>query len=120
MSFEVNFMERSIRYTCAKKKHPVLKEDCKKCEMYTPCAKDGKWCFVGALVAEHESTVSRSAIGENFVCAVAPVLRDQSTVTIHLDSKNSVDILKEDIAVQIKKALYSSLNGCFDWRGSSR
>lgn len=44
------------------------------------------------------------------MCAVAPVLKDQSTVTIHLDNKTSVDMSKEDFAAQIKKALYSSIN----------
>lgn len=107
-------MSRHIRYTCAKKKHPVLKKDCEKCEMYDPCAKDGKWCFVGALIAEHEPALSTSAMGEASVCAVAPVLRDQSTVTIHLDSKTSVDMSKEDFAVQIKKALYSAMNSRFE------
>lgn len=103
-------MSRHIRYTCAKKKHPVLKKDCEKCEMYDPCAKDGKWCFVGALVAEHEPALSESARGEATACAVSPVLRDQSTVTIHLDSTTSVDVSKEDFMSQIKKALGSSLN----------
>lgn len=103
-------MSRHICYTCAKKKHPVLKKDCEKCEMYNPCAKDGKWCFVGALIAEHEPALSTSAMGETAVCSAAPVLRDQSTVTIHLYSK---DMSKEDLSVQIKKALYSSINSSF-------
>lgn len=103
-------MNRHIRYTCAKKKHPVLKKDCKKCEMYDPCAKGGKWCFIGALIAEHEPVFSENATGEASACAAAPVLRDQSTITIHLDSKSSVDISKEDLLVQIEKKLYSSIN----------
>lgn len=107
-------MNRHIRYTCAKKKHPVLKKDCERCEMYNPCAKDGKWCFVGALIAEHEPALSESAVGESVLCAVSPVLRDQSTVTIHLDSKTSVDIPKEDIVAQIKKTLYSSMNSRYE------
>lgn len=106
-------MSRHIRYTCAKKKHPVLKKDCEKCEMYDPCEKDGKWCFVGALIAEHEPALSESARGETTACAVSPVLKDQSTVTIHLDSTTSVDVSKEDFADQIKKALFSALNSSF-------
>lgn len=106
-------MSRHIRYTCTKKKQPVLKKDCEKCEMYNPCEKGGKWCFVGALIAEHEPALSTSATGEASVCAVAPVLRNQSTVTIHLDSKTSVDMSKEDFVAQIKKALYSSINSGF-------
>lgn len=107
-------MSRHISYTCAKKKHPVLKKDCEKCEMYNPCAKDGKWCFVGALIVEHKPALSTSATGEASVCAVAPVLRDQSTVTIHFDNKTSVDIPKEILEDQIKRALYSSLNSSFN------
>lgn len=107
-------MSKHIRYTCAKKKHPVLKKDCEKCEMYNPCAKGGKWCFVGALIAEHEPSLSASTIGEASVCAVAPILRDQSTVTIHFYDKTSVDIPKEVLADQIKRALYSSLNSSFN------
>ncbi len=106
-------MSKHIRYTCAKKKHPVLKKDCEKCEMYNPCAKDGKWCFVGALIAEHEPAISEIAAGESALSAVAPVLRDQSTVTIHLGGGTSVDISKENLEDQIKKALYSSLNSSF-------
>lgn len=107
-------MNRHIRYTCAKKKHPVLKKDCERCEMYNPCAKGGKWCFVGALIAEHEPALSESAVGESVLRAAAPVLRDQSTVTIHLDSKTSVDISKEDLSAQIKNTLYSSLNSRYE------
>lgn len=106
-------MSRHLRYTCAKKRHPVLKKDCEKCEMYDPCAKDGKWCFVGALIAEHEPALSESTAGECVSCAAAPALRDQSTVTIHLGGGTSVDISKEDFAAQIKKALYSSMNSSF-------
>lgn len=98
-----------IRYTCAKKKHQVLKKDCEKCKMYNPCAKNGKWCFVGALIAEHEPVLSKSETGEASACAMAPVLRDQSTVTIHLGRGASVDVLKEKITEQIKKELYPSL-----------
>lgn len=107
-------MNRHIRYTCAKKKHPVLKKDCEKCEMYNPCAKDGKWCFVGALIAEHEPALSESATKECVSCAVAPVLRDQSTVTIHLGEGTSVDVSKEDFMVQLKNSLNSSISRVFD------
>lgn len=103
-------MSRHIHYTCAKKEHPVLKKDCEKCSEYIPCAKEGKWCFVGALVAEHEPNLSESVAGESVASSTAPVLRDQSTVTIHLDGCTSVDVSKEDLAEQIKKALLSSLS----------
>lgn len=106
-------MNRHIRYTCAKKNHPVLKKDCEKCEMYNPCAKGGKWCFVGALIAEHEPALSKSTAGESVLCAAAPVLRDQSTVTIHFGGGTSVDVSKEDFTDQVKKALLSSLNSSF-------
>lgn len=106
-------MTKHVRYTCAKKKHPVLKKDCEKCEMYKPCAKDGKWCFVGALIAEHEPVLSENVSVESRSCTEAPVLKDQSTVTIYLDNKTSVDVSKDDFHSQIKKALYSSLNSAF-------
>lgn len=107
-------MSKHIRYTCAKKKHPVLKKDCEKCEMYNPCAKDGKWCFVGALVAEHEPAVSEITAGESALCAAAPVLRDQSTVTIHLGERTSVDVFEEDFMAQLKNSLNSSISRVFD------
>ena len=106
-------MSRHIRYTCAKKRDPVLKKDCEKCEMYNPCAKDGKWCFVGALIAEHKPAISESAALESVSCAAASVLRDQSTVTIHLGGGTSVDISKQDFAAQVKESLFSSLNNSF-------
>ena len=31
-----------------------MREDCKNCPEYNPCGKEGKWCFIGALVAEVE------------------------------------------------------------------
>ncbi len=54
-------MSKFVRYTCNKKNVPVLRKDCEKCEKYNPCAKDGEWCFVGALVAELESDFYRAA-----------------------------------------------------------
>lgn len=97
-------MSKHIRYTCAKKKHPVLRKDCEKCEMYDPCAKDGKWCFVDALIAEHEPMLSENAMG-SCVNASAPVMRDMSTVTINLGNGMQVDVLKEDIRKQIRENL---------------
>ena len=93
-------MSKHIRYTCAKKKHPVLRKDCEKCEMYDPCAKEGKWCFVGALIAEHDPMLSENATGA-CVSSVAPVMRDMSTITINLGNGMQVDVLKEDIRKQI-------------------
>lgn len=49
-------MSNFVRYTCNKKNEPTMREDCKKCPQYNPCGKEGKWCFVGALVEEVENT----------------------------------------------------------------
>lgn len=70
-------MNKYIRYTCSRKNEPVFEKDCKRCPEYNPCAKDGKWCFIGALVAEHDPVCAEAAInaGKN---AAAPVLRNMS------------------------------------------
>ncbi len=82
-------MSKEIRYTCVKKREPVFREDCMKCPEYKPCAIDGKWCFVGALIAEHDPMVENisAPLIEN---AAMPVMRDMSTVDINLgDGKKS-------------------------------
>lgn len=93
-------MSGFIRYTCNKKNVPVLRKDCEKCEEYNPCAKDGKWCFVGALIAEHDQIFADCTmpIAES---AAAPVLRDTSTVKINLGNGIKIDVLREDIKKQL-------------------
>ena len=98
-------MSKYIRYTCNRKNEPVLKKDCKRCPEYNPCAKDGKWCFVGALVAEHDPVCAEASppSAEN---AAALVMRDLSTITINL--------LREDIKRTLEREFYNSvglLNG---------
>ena len=106
-------MSKHIRYTCAKKEPPVLKADCEKCSEYIPCAKEGKWCFVGALVAEHKPNLSENAAGEFAGSSAAPMPKERSTVAIYFDRKNSVGVSKEDFDAQFKKALLASLNRSF-------
>ena len=73
-----------------------MREDCKDCSEYNPCGKEGKWCFVGALVTEAENLVS-------------PILRDMSTVTINFGNGQSADVLREDIKKALEKDVYKSI-----------
>ena len=100
-------MSGFVRYTCNKKNVPVMRKDCEKCSEYNPCAKDGKWCFIGALIVEHDPGCAECTMPlmEN---AVAPVLRDTSTVTIYLGNGMEVDVLREDIKEQLKRDFYKA------------
>lgn len=98
-------MGKFVRYTCAKKNEPTLREDCLRCPEYNPCAKDGKWCFVGALIAEHDSVCAES-VNPALEDVAAPILRDMSTVTINLGDGMKVDVLKEDIKKIIERDFY--------------
>lgn len=102
-------MYKFIRYTCNKKNIPVMRKDCEKCSSYDPCAKDGKWCFVGALVAEHDPVCAEFTM-PLMESAAAPVLKDTSTVTINLGDGVTVDVLREDMKNQMKKDLLSHLS----------
>lgn len=105
-------MIKHIRYTCNKKKHPVYRDDCRSCPEYNPCAKDGKWCFVGALITEHDmicEEVSRPIVES----AAAPVMRDMSTVTINLGDGMKVDVLREDIKKALEREFYESVGFMF-------
>ena len=77
---------------------------------YNPCGKEGKWCFIGALVAEVENNKACADVvmplTENLV---SPVLRDMSTVIINFGNGQSADILREDIKKAIKKDIYKSI-----------
>lgn len=106
-------MSKYIRYTCNRKNEPVLKKDCERCPEYNPCAKDGKWCFIGALVAEHDPACAEASTpsAEN---VAAPVMRDLSTITINLGNGMKVDVLREDIKRTLEREFYNSvglLNG---------
>ena len=101
---------RFVRYTCNKKNEPTMRKDCKRCHEYDPCGKEGKWCFVGALVAEAENT----RMSENMCDPIAqdmamPIMRDMSTVTINIGNGQSFDVSREDIIKSIEKELYKGL-----------
>ena len=103
-------MGRFVRYTCNKKNETIMREDCKTCPEYNPCGKSGKWCFVGALVAEAENTRTSADMCEPIAQNVAmPVMRDMSTVTINLGNGQSVDILRENIRKSLEDELYKSI-----------
>ena len=98
-------MSEFVRYTCNKKNVPVMRHDCEKCSEFNPCARDGKWCFVGALAAEHDP-ICAECIRPLTESAAAPILRDTSTVTINLGNGMEVDVLREDIEKQLKRDIY--------------
>lgn len=100
-------MAKHIRYTCNKKNKPVYRSDCKNCPEYNPCAKDGKWCFVGALLTEHDPLCAEASM-PLMESAAAPVMRDISTVTINLGNGMAVDVLREDIKRQLERDFYKS------------
>lgn len=102
-------MAKFIRYTCNKKNVPVMRKDCEKCSAYDPCAEDGKWCFVGALVAKHDPICTECAM-PLMESAAAPVLRDTSTVTINLGDGMTVDVFREDMKKKIERDLLSHLH----------
>ena len=103
-------MSRFVRYTCNKKNEPTMREDCSKCPDFNPCAIEGQWCFVGALVAEYENTKACADITmPNVVNMVAPIMRDMSTVNIPVGNGQNVAVLKEDISRAIESAIYKSV-----------
>ena len=99
-------MSEFVRYTCNKKNKPTMREDCMNCPEYNPCAKDGKWCFVGALIAECKNTELGSDMTiPSAANMVAPVMRDTSTVTINLGNEQTIAISKEDFEREIRNQI---------------
>lgn len=99
-----------VTYTCNKKNEPTMREDCMNCPEYNPCAIDGQWCFVGALVVEAENTKAcADIIMPNTADMVAPVMRDMSTVKIPVGNGQSVDVLREDIERSIENTIREEL-----------
>lgn len=100
-------MSGFVRYTCNKKNVPVMRKDCEKCIEYNPCAKDGKWCFVGALIAEYDQCCAEhtAPLVEN---AAVPVSIDTSTVTINFGDGMKFDVLRENIEEQLKRNFYKA------------
>lgn len=103
-------MSNYIRYTCNKKNEPTMREDCKNCPEYNPCGKEGKWCFVGALVTEAENKKACADVLMPLTENIAsPVSRDMSIVKINFGDGQSVDVLKEDIVKSIQDEIYKGL-----------
>lgn len=103
-------MGRFVRYTCNKKNEPTMMGDCKSCPEYDPCGKNGKWCFVGALIAEAENTrISADMCGPIAQDMTIQIMRDMSTVTVNLGNFQSVDVLREDIRKSLEDELYKSI-----------
>ena len=103
-------MGRFVRYTCNTKNEPTMRKDCKSCPEYDPCGKNGKWCFVGALVAEAENKRMSADMIEPMAQDMAmPIMRDMSTVKINLGNGQSVDVLREDIRKSFEDELYKSI-----------
>ena len=103
-------MGRFVRYTCNKKNKPTTREDCKSCPEYDPCGKNGKWCFVGALVAEAENKrMSADMIEPMAQDMEMPIMRDMSTVKINLGNGQNVDVLREYIRKSLEDELYKSI-----------
>ena len=103
-------MANFVRYTCNKKNTPIMRDDCKGCPEYNPCAKNGRWCFVGALVIESENEracadVKMPLTGD----LTSPNLRDMSTVTIHFGNGQTADVLKEDIKTKLTEDIYKNI-----------
>ena len=87
-----------------------MREDCKNCPEYDPCGKNGKWCFVGALVAEAGNTRMSADVIEPMAQDMAmPIMRDMSTVTINFGNVQSVDVLRDDIRKSLEDELYKSI-----------
>ena len=105
-------MNKFVRYTCAKKNEPTLRNECKKCPEYNPFAKEGKWCFIGALIAEHDTIFAETVYPSSEISS-APIMRDLSTVTINLGNGMEVDVLKDDIKKALKRDFYKKVGLMF-------
>lgn len=104
-------MSKHIRYTCNKKNEPVFEEDCKQCSEYKPCAKEGQWCFVGALVSEIKNKEAcEDASMPKTENIAAPIMRDTSTVKIYIGNGQTMDVLREDIAKALERDFYKNLH----------
>lgn len=99
-----------VRYTYAKKNHPVLRKDCEKCSEYRPCAQDGKWCFIGALLVEQEK-IQESIIQMAAISPVESISKDTSTVTIFFGNGRyeSAEVSREDFKAALRKQMEKTL-----------
>lgn len=103
-----------VRYTCAKKKHPVLRKDCEKCPEYRPCAEDGKWCFVGALLEENEP-ISESVVQSAAMSTLDRITKDTATITIFFGNGKyeNAQVSREDFKAALKKEIQKGLGDQF-------
>ena len=102
-------MSRFIRYTCNKKNIPVLKDECKKCSEYNPCAQDGEWCFVGALIVEKTADDPRAVNNLTINHTANAILnsRNDEKISLHLDNTR-IDISRENFLKSIEQSVYDS------------
>ena len=103
-----------VRYTCAKKKHPVLRKDCEKCPEYRPCAEDGKWCFVGALLEEREP-ILESFVQSTGMSAMDMIMKDPATITIFFGNGRyeNAQVSREDFKAALQKEIKKGLGEPF-------
>jgi len=95
-----------MRYTCNKKAFPQFLKDCKNCSEYNPCAKGGKWCFIGAMENEHIVPDASTSAMQN---AAAPLLVKHDYRDVKIAKNTVVTIDLEDIKKQMEKELYKDL-----------
>lgn len=95
-----------VRYTCAKKNHPILRKDCERCSEYRPCAEDGKWCFIGALLIDKEQ-VGSAILQSAKISQVERVLKDTTTVTVFFGNGRyeGAEVSKEGFKAALKKQM---------------
>lgn len=103
-----------VRYTCAKKNHPVLRKDCEKCSEYRPCAQDGKWCFIGALLVE-EGQIQESVMQREAISSVESISQDTATVTIFFGNGRyeSAEVPRDDFRKALEKQMQKALGKRF-------
>lgn len=99
-----------VRYTCAKKNHPVLRKDCEICPEYKPCAQDGKWCFVGALLCEEEF-IWRGTIQPFEPSPIDKTSKDTASITISFGNGKygSAEVPREDLREALEKQIAGAM-----------
>lgn len=95
-----------MRFTCNKKAYPQFHKDCTNCSEYNPCAKDGKYCFVGAMENERVCQPTRPKVME---CASMPVLIPHDYRNIKVADNITVTIDIEEMKRKLSKSLMPRL-----------
>ena len=99
-----------VRYTCNKKNEPTTREECKECPEYNPCAIEGKWCFVGALVAKIEDEKAcADAVMVNAERLAMPNAIDATSVNVFMVNIENRKTLRDDILKAVRKEIYKVL-----------